>query len=290
MTMNGQQGSNQRQTHPQISLSERGSVTTEAATGLIMMNESPSSPSSFFPSHPHNELAVQSGVSTTKKDEKPKESTPPSSHITAKNDDEGNDSGKLHPSQQQQQHHHGLRQHMRERLYELLMSRSNIQQNQQSMNTVNAGVNTIEALLFRSVRGGKNHEERYSELLQDQDAISSELKMIGTQVLLRKLQKKQSKFGFRDKIVFRGMTIAKMNHEDSRQLRSMMLIASTASTTRRTDDNNDADNLLGMTICCPMTEQQYRHEEDEDSQMRENLGFSSDPIDDEDLFDIETSK
>lgn len=87
-----------------------------------------------------------------------------------------------------------LRLEMRERLYKLLQDRS--AQKDPKMEAA-----AIEVLLFRSV-GGSN--ERYSMLLRDQDTISAKLKEVGTRLLIRKLQKTDTKLGFRKKMVLTG--------------------------------------------------------------------------------------
>ena len=99
-----------------------------------------------------------------------------------------------------------LRLKMRERLAELLQVRSagNTRDPPKAALTKNAAT-TIEALLFRSMKEGEDGERFYLELLQNQDAIQSTLKELGTGILLQKLQKKQTKLGFRSKMVLKGM-------------------------------------------------------------------------------------
>ena len=99
-----------------------------------------------------------------------------------------------------------LRLKLRERLAELLQVRSagNTRDPPKAALTKNAAT-TIEALLFRSMKEGEDGERFYLELLQNQDAIQSTLKELGTGILLQKLQKKQTKLGFRSKMVLKGM-------------------------------------------------------------------------------------
>jgi hypothetical protein len=89
-----------------------------------------------------------------------------------------------------------LRLEMRERLYVLMQARC------ADKDPKAVAVTAIEALLFKSVEGST---ERYVELLQDQDAISTKLKEVGTRILLRKLQQKQKKLGFRNTMVLKGI-------------------------------------------------------------------------------------
>jgi hypothetical protein len=91
-----------------------------------------------------------------------------------------------------------LRQEMRERLYKLLQTHC-INKNDTKGT---AAATAIEAHLFRSVEG---RSERYAELLQDQEALSSNLKQVGTRILLRSLRKKQANLGFRSRMVLTGI-------------------------------------------------------------------------------------
>ena len=123
-----------------------------------------------------------------------------------------------------------LRQKLRERVAELLRVRS--AGTIRNPNALTNAATTIESLLFRSING-RDGEHYYLELLQNQDAIQATLKELGTEILLRKLQKKQSKLGFRSKMVLKGMTTTGTKTKSDVEGFSVLLEASHILSTRK---------------------------------------------------------
>lgn len=89
------------------------------------------------------------------------------------------------------------RQEMRDRLYKLLQDRC-------SVDDPKAESQALEELLFRSLNGNMGNYRKM--MCGDKEAIAAKLKDVGTQLLLRRLQKKRLG-GFRSKMILTKLPV-----------------------------------------------------------------------------------